>query len=80
MDIVGPLCECQGMKYIVTSVCYFTEWVEARAVPDETGAQVAGFIYWLFTRYGCLEVCISDQSECGSRLNKGQTGKLNVKV
>ena len=51
IDIVGPLYECQGMKYIVTSVCYFTKWVEARAIPNKTGAEVAHFIYWLFTRY-----------------------------
>ena len=54
------------MKYIVTSVCYFTKWVEVRPIPDKTGLEVAHFIYWLFMRYGCMEVCISDQGEFNS--------------
>ena len=52
------------MKYIVTSVCYFTKWVAARPIPDKTGLEVVHFIFGLI--YGCMEVCISDQGEFNS--------------
>ena len=35
VDIVGPLTESHDMKYIVTSVCYFMKYVEAKAIPNK---------------------------------------------
>ena len=64
IDLVGPLRENNGMKYIVTSVCYFTKWVEAKAIPNKTGLEIAKFIYYnIFCRFGCIEICISDQDK-----------------
>ena len=54
--------ECEGKQYIATVVCYFTKYVEAKAIPEKTGEQVAWFIYELISRYGCFEIALSDQS------------------
>ena len=65
IDLVGPLRENNGMKYIVTSVCYFTKWVEAKVIPNKTGFEVVKFIYHsIFCRFGCVDICISDQDKC----------------
>ena len=58
---MGPLRECNGMKYIATAVCYFTKFVEAKPVPEKTGVQVAGVIYDLLCQYGCFQIANSDQ-------------------
>ena len=61
VDLIGLLKEYQGLKYIVTAVCYFTKYVEAKAIPAKTGEEVGLFIYELFMGYGMMGVCISDQ-------------------
>ena len=61
INLVGPLRECNGMKYIAIAVCYFTKFVEAKPIPEKTGVQVAGFIYDLLCQYGCFQIAISDQ-------------------
>ena len=61
VDLIGPLKEYQGLKYIATAICYFTKYVEAKAIPAKTGEEVGLFIYELFMRYGMMGVCISDQ-------------------
>ena len=61
IDLVGPLKECNGNKYIATAVCYFMKFVEAKLIPDKTGKQVALFIYELMPRYGVFETALSDQ-------------------
>ena len=61
IDLVGPLKECNGNKYIATAVCYFMKFVEAKLIPDKTGEQVALFIYELMSRYGIFETALSDQ-------------------
>ena len=63
INLVGPLRECNGCKYIMTAVCYFTKWVEAKAIPEKTGEQIGTFIYQLFCRYGMMEFCISNNGE-----------------
>ena len=42
---MGPLRECNGMKYVATAVCYFRKFVEGKPIPEKAGVQVAGFIY-----------------------------------
>ena len=61
VDLIGPLKEYKGLKYIATAVCYFSKFVETKAIPAKTGEQVGLFIYELFMRYSVMEVCISDQ-------------------
>jgi len=61
IDLLGPLPEYEGMKYIVTAVDYFTKWPEAKALPDKKGETVAEFIYELICRYGVADVHITDQ-------------------
>ena len=74
VDIVGPLWESKGMKYIITSVCYFTKFVEAKAIPKKSSIEVARFIFLLFMRYGCMDICISDQDKYKvvTEINKNQ--------
>ena len=60
---MGPLWESNGMKYIVTSVDYFSKFVEAEAIPNKSVLKIARFIYWLFLRYGVCDVCISDNGD-----------------
>ena len=51
IDLIGPLKEYDGKKYISTAVCYLTKFVEAKAIPNKTGEEVGVFIYELFSRY-----------------------------
>ena len=64
IDLVGPLCECNGIKYIVTAVCYFMKFIEAKPIPEKTGHEVASFIYDLLCQYGYFQIAISDQGVC----------------
>ena len=61
IDLIGPLKESGGNKYIATAVCYFTKFVEAKAMPNKTAEQVGIFIFELFLHYGVMKVVISDQ-------------------
>ena len=61
IDLIGPLKESAGNKYIAIAVCYFTKFVEAKAIPNKTAEQIGIFIYELFSRYGVMKVTISDQ-------------------
>ena len=51
------------MKYIVTSVDYFSKFVEAKAIPNKSGLEIDRFIYSLFSRYRVCNVCISDNGD-----------------
>ena len=48
VDLIGPLKEYDGKKYIATAVCYFTKFVEAKAISNKTAEEVGTFIYELF--------------------------------
>ena len=63
IDLVGPLRECNGYKYLVTAVDYFLKYVEAKPITEKTGEQIGLFIYQLFCRYGVMQVVISDNGE-----------------
>ena len=63
VDIIGPLTESHGMRYIITSVCYFMKYVEAKAIPNKSSLEVARFLFSLFCQYGCMDICISDQDK-----------------
>lgn len=62
IDLIGPLKETtNGMKYICTCVDYFSKWLEAKPLQNKTGIEVANFLYQLMTRYGVMEITITDQ-------------------
>jgi len=61
IDLLGPLPESKGMKYIVTAIDYFTKWPEAKAIPDKKAETVAQFLYELICRYGVADIHITDQ-------------------
>ena len=61
IDLIGPLTECEGKRYIATAVCYFTKYIEAKAIPEKTEEQIAWFIYELMARYGIFRIALSDQ-------------------
>ena len=42
-------------------MCYYTKYVEAKAIPEKTGEQIAWFIYELMSRYGIFGIALTDQ-------------------
>ena len=63
MDIQGPLPETpRGNKYILVISDYFSKWVEAYAMPDQTTDTIAGiFVREWVSRYGCPTFLHTDQ-------------------
>ena len=62
-DILGPLPETEnGNKYILVISCYFTKWVEAVAIPDQTAITVArALVEEVVCRFGTPAYVHSDQ-------------------
>ena len=51
-----------GNRYIIIATNYYTKWVEAKALRDNTIASTTKFLYeCIWCRYGCLIKLISDQ-------------------
>ena len=48
-------------RYLVTCTDYFTKWPEAQPLISKSAEGVAYFLLSLITRFGCFQVCISDQ-------------------
>ena len=63
LDLIGPLCESNQKKYIISCIDYFSKFVEAKAIENKTGVAVATFIYELICRYGVLDITITDQGK-----------------
>lgn len=61
VDLVGPMPDYLGMKYIVTAVCYYTKWIEASPVRDKCAQSIAWFLYRIHCRFGMSEIMITDQ-------------------
>ena len=62
IDLVGPLAESDGRKYIIVCTEYFTKYVEAAAIADGIAETVARFfVKNVFCRHGAPAVIISDQ-------------------
>ena len=55
MDIQGPIVETpRKNRYILVISDYFSKWVEAYAMPDQTTETIAGiFVREWISRYGC---------------------------
>ena len=61
IDVVGPLQEAQGYKYIATAICYFSKYVEAKPIRTKSADEIALFLYKLIYIYRLFESCLSDQ-------------------
>ena len=48
-------------RYLVTCTDYFSKWPEACGLPSKSADGVAHFLHTLIMRFGCFQVCISDQ-------------------
>ena len=60
-DVVGPLPESEGMKYILTILCRKSKWLKAVPIPQATSLNCCNaFIRGWLSRYGCPEEIICD--------------------
>ena len=61
MTIAQTLLHAEFYRYLITCTDYFSKWPEAQALPSKCAAGVANFLLSLITRFGCFQICISDQ-------------------
>ena len=65
LDFIGPIkpkAQSTGCEYILVATDYFTKWAEAKALRNNTAAEVAKFLYEnIMTRFGCPVELVSDQ-------------------
>ena len=45
---------------MATAVCYFMKYVEAKAIPEKTGEEIAWFIYEIMSRYSIFGIVLTD--------------------
>ncbi|XP_015159679.1 uncharacterized protein [Solanum tuberosum] len=61
VDFMGPFVSFYGKKYILVAVVYVSKWIEAVALPENDGKNVAGFLKKnIFSRFGTPRAIISD--------------------
>lgn len=62
MDIVGPLCEDSGFKYLLTMIDRFSRWPEAVPLKDIEARTVARAFFdnWI-SRFGAPKILTTDQ-------------------
>ena len=63
IDLIGPLCEVNGKKYIVTSICYFSKYVEAKAIGSKNTTEIADFLFGLICWHGNFHWVHSNQGD-----------------
>jgi transposase InsO family protein len=65
LDVMGPFpTSDQGNSYVLVVSDYFTRWVEAYAIPDQTAIVIADkFVTEFVTRYGIPEQIHTDQGQ-----------------
>ena len=61
VDIIGLLRESNNKKYIITCVDYFSKYIEAKSLENKSGSAVGAFFYELISRYGAMDITITDQ-------------------
>ena len=65
LDFIGqikPKSQSMGSEYILVATDYFKKWAEAKALRNNTAAEVAKFLYDnIMTRFGCSVELVSDQ-------------------
>ena len=60
-DILEVPVSSNNNCYLLVVQDYFTKWVEAIPLPDQTAARITGELVKLFTTYGCPDILHSDQ-------------------
>ena len=64
MDILGPLPESQGYKYIILFVDSFSKWCEAFPMKTQLATEVADILYnEIICRYGAPSSILSDRGK-----------------
>lgn len=65
IDLLGPLPKTtRGNRYIVVATDYLTKWPEAQAVPDQSAASAAQFLYeHVVVRHGAPREILSDRGK-----------------
>ena len=53
--------EINGYKHIIALIDYFSKWLEAKVVKDQSTPTVTRFSYEMICRYGCFEIQINNQ-------------------
>ena len=61
VDLLGPLIEIDGFKYVLTAICYFSKWTEVVPLKHKSAIEVAEALYTMMCRFGCPRIHISDQ-------------------
>ena len=81
LDIVGPLPESRGKKYILTVMDRCSRWIECYPLARDSAEEVCqGFIQWT-SRYGLCQAAFSDNGNAFvSNLFKGLLESFNVEV
>nr|GEU66540.1 reverse transcriptase domain-containing protein [Tanacetum cinerariifolium] len=63
IDFMGPFPSSKGNKYILVSIDYLSQWVEAKALSTNDARVVVKFLKSLFARFGTPRAIISDRGE-----------------
>ena len=62
MDLIGPMPESGGYKYIIVFVCALTNWAELRPLRSTDAQEAAkAFFEEVICRYGCCTQLITDR-------------------
>nr|GEZ90796.1 reverse transcriptase domain-containing protein [Tanacetum cinerariifolium] len=61
IDFMGPFLSSKGNKYILVTVDYLSNWVEAKALPMNDARVVVKFLKSLFSQFGTPKAIISDR-------------------
>ena len=57
--------DVNGYRLLIVYIDYFTKWLEAKPIRDNTVLTVATFLYEVMFHHGCFEVQINDQASNG---------------
>lgn len=51
MDIIGPMPNSRGKRFVLVLTDYFTKWIEAEAFANITDKEVQKFVFANITAY-----------------------------
>ena len=82
VDLVGPLPESKGFKYLLSVICRTSRYIQAIPVTDPTSEACANaFLHHWVAHFGCPAVCTSDNgSSFIAGLWRDMNKTLNIDV